>query len=189
MSFEQAGETQQADWNVVVTVYDGEFAEAVRLLKQFGRVARTDYWNVLTMTVEDSAGLLRTVQSVVERDASLANAVSRIVPAQRTFRFQSPEEFEELACRVVDERLTELRGKSFHVRMHRRGFKGRLSSQHEEQFLDYHLLQRLQLEGAEGRIDFDDPDVIIAVETVGQSAGLSLWTREELESFELLRLD
>jgi tRNA(Ser,Leu) C12 N-acetylase TAN1 len=85
--------------------------------------------------------------------------------------------------------LGELKGKRFHVRMHRRGFKGRLSSQHEEQFLDHHLLERLTQEAAPGGIDFNDPDVIIAVETLGQTAGLSFWTREQHQSFELLRMD
>ncbi|HLF13048.1 MAG TPA: hypothetical protein VJA26_17745, partial [Gammaproteobacteria bacterium] len=76
-----------------------------------------------------------------------------------------------------------------HVRMHRRGFKGKLSSQHEEQFLDHFLLERLNVAGASGAIDFDDPDVIIAMETLGQQAGLSRWTREQLHAYELLKLD
>jgi hypothetical protein len=35
-----------------VTVYDGEYHEALRLLAPFGDVSRTDYWNVLVMNVE-----------------------------------------------------------------------------------------------------------------------------------------
>jgi len=85
--------------------------------------------------------------------------------------------------------VPDLRGKRFHVRMHRRGFKGRLSSQHEEQFLDHHLLERLEARGSAGRIDFDDPDAIIAVETLGQVAGLSRWTRDQLRKYEMLTLD
>jgi tRNA(Ser,Leu) C12 N-acetylase TAN1 len=177
------------DWNVVVTVYDGEFNEAVRLLRPYGEVARTDYWNVIAMRVEDVAEFRRAIQTATREDASIPNSVSRIVPVTQTFRFQSPEEFEEKARSLVDGWLSELEGKRFHVRMHRRGFKGKLSSQHEEQFLDHHLLERLRQQGAEGRIDFDDPDVIIAVETLGQTAGLSLWTREQCRSFELLGLD
>jgi tRNA(Ser,Leu) C12 N-acetylase TAN1 len=176
-------------WNVVVTVYDGEFNEAIRLLRPYGQVARTDYWNVLAMQVEDPAEFTRAIQTAMREDATIPNSVSRIVPVTQTFRFQSPAEFEEKARSLVDEWLSELKGKRFHVRMHRRGFKSRLSSQHEEQFLDHHLLERLKQEGAQGRIDFDDPDVIIAVETLGQTAGLSCWTREQRQSFELLNLD
>lgn len=181
--------TAPRDWNVVVTVREGEFAEAVRLLRPFGDVNRTDYWNVLVMTVDDVAGFLASVSATIEEDASIPNSVSRILPVTRRFFFQSPEQFEEQARSVVDEWVPELRAKTFHVRMHRRGFKGRISSQHEEQFLDYHLLQRLERLGSEGRIDFEDPDVIIAVETVGQEAGLSMWTREERERYDFLNLD
>ena len=82
-----------------------------------------------------------------------------------------------------------LRGSSFHVRMHRRGFKGRLSSQREEQFLDHYILTRLEQEQCSGRITFDDPDAIITVETVGQRAGIALWSREERERYLFLNLD
>lgn len=156
------------EWNVLVTVYDGEYHEALRLLAPFGDVSRTDYWNVLVMNVEDVTGFMHALKETLREDASLANSVARIIPVTHSFRFSSPEEFEAGACRIVDEWVTELQGKTFHVRMHRRGFKGRLSSQHEEQFLDYHLLERLRLKGSGGRIGFDDPDMIIAVETVGQ---------------------
>lgn len=40
-----------------------------------------------------------------------------------------------------------------------------------------------------GKGAFDDPDVIIALETIGQQAGFSLFGREELKSFSLLHLD
>jgi tRNA(Ser,Leu) C12 N-acetylase TAN1 len=129
------------------------------------------------------------IESAIREDATIPNSVSRIVPLTYKFRFKSPEEFEEKVRLLVDGWLAELKGKSFHVRMHRRGFKGRLSSQLEEQCLDHHLLERLAQEGAQGRLDFDDPDVIIAVETLGQTAGLSLWAREQRQSFELLDLD
>ncbi|HXE96756.1 MAG TPA: THUMP domain-containing protein, partial [Dongiaceae bacterium] len=77
----------------------------------------------------------------------------------------------------------------FHVRMHRRGFKGKLSSAEEERFLDEILLQRLEDAGTPGKVAFDDPDVIIALETIGQQAGLSLFGRDELKRYSLLHVD
>jgi hypothetical protein len=58
--------------------------------------------------------------------------------------------------------------------MHRRGFKGRLSSVEEERFLDNILLKALEKAGSRGRISFEKPDTFIALETVGPRAGLSL---------------
>ncbi len=150
---------------------------------------RTDYHNVLAMKVADVAAFLAELRTAVDEDASIANAVSRVVPVTRTFRFQSPEEFEHEAREVVGEWIAEIEGRTFHVRMHRRGFKGRLSSQHEEQFLDHFIIEQSKLRGRESTVDFDDPDVVVAVETLGQEAGLSRWTRGELRDNALLRLD
>ena len=85
--------------------------------------------------------------------------------------------------------VLELAQSAFHVRMHRRGFKGRLSSQDEERFLDSVLLAALEEAGTPGRITFEDPDAIISVETVGQRAGMSFWRRDDLERYPFLRLD
>jgi tRNA(Ser,Leu) C12 N-acetylase TAN1 len=141
------------------------------------------------MRVDDLRAFLEGFDALVAKDESLANSISRVVPVTHTFQFQSPEEFERKAWEIAREWVPALKGASFHVRMHRRGFKGRLSSQVEERFLDRFLLERLEEENSCGQIDFEDPDYIIAVESVGQQAGLSLWTREDLERFSLLRLD
>ena len=66
--------------------------------------------------------------------------------------------------------------------MHRRGFKGKLSTMDEERFLDTYLLEALEMARTPGRITFTDPDAIIALETVGPRAGLALWTREDLRT-------
>jgi tRNA(Ser,Leu) C12 N-acetylase TAN1 len=73
--------------------------------------------------------------------------------------------------------------------MHRRGFKGKLSSMGEERFLDGYLLNVLEQSGTPARITFDDPDVVVTLETLGPRCGLSLWTREELRRYPLLHLD
>ena len=70
--------------------------------------------------------------------------------------------------------------------MHRRGFKGRISSQQEERLLDDAILDSLSAAGTPARITFDDPDAVIDVETVGNQAGASLWTREELNRYPFL---
>jgi tRNA(Ser,Leu) C12 N-acetylase TAN1 len=84
--------------------------------------------------------------------------------------------------------LEKLAGHSFHVRMHRRGFKARISSQHEEQLIDHWLLEQLSARGKAGHITFADPDYIIALETVGQRAGVSIWDRDERKRYPFLRL-
>jgi hypothetical protein len=51
------------------------------------------------------------------------------------------------------------------------------------------LLEALKKANTPGRITFDDPDAILALETVDCQAGLSLWTRQELQRYPFLRLD
>ena len=177
------------NWNVVVNLREHGFRRAFRLLQGLGAVYTTDFLNVLVMKVSNIPRFLETLNVWVSDDPNLLQLLARVVPVTSTFSFQSPEEFETKAQEAVLYWLPQLAGKSFHVRMHRRGFKGRISSHDEERFLDHILLEELGKMGNPGRITFEDPDAIIVIETVGQQAGLSCWTREDLQRYPLLKLD
>jgi tRNA(Ser,Leu) C12 N-acetylase TAN1 len=177
------------DWNVVITVHDDGYNLARKTLERYGRVDRTDYFNILLMQTSDSRHILEALREDALRTPDIVAPLARVMPVFQTFTFQTPGEFEGKARQAVWDWLPALGGKSFHLRMHRRGFKGRLSSMDEERFLDTYLLEALEMAGTEGEITFDDPDAILALETVGTRAGLSLWTREELERYPLLHLD
>ncbi|MDJ0742015.1 MAG: hypothetical protein QNJ32_01500 [Xenococcaceae cyanobacterium MO_167.B27] len=177
------------DWNVVVNLHEHGFRRAFKLLQGLGAVYTTKFLNVLVMEVSNIPRFLETLNAWVSEDPSLLKLLSRTVPVTSTFSFQSPEEFETKAQEAVLYFLPLLAGKSFHIRMHRRGFKGRISSHDEERFLDKILLEELRKMGNPGHITFEDPDAIIVVETVGQQAGLSCWTREDLQRYPLLKLD
>lgn len=177
------------DWNVVVTVHEGGYSQARHFLERFGPVARTDFFNILVMRTADHGEFLEELRDEALRDPAGASSLARVVPVTQTFTFQSPAEFDDKARQAVTAWLPTLAGKRFHLRMHRRGFKGRLSSMDEERFLDTFLLEALAAAGTPGHIAFDDPDAIIALETIGPRAGLSLWSREELRRYPLLHLD
>jgi tRNA(Ser,Leu) C12 N-acetylase TAN1 len=177
------------DWNVVVSVPEHGFKQTREFLGAWGPVRRTEFYNVLVMRIDDIPAFLAGLQQRVMENPDVQGFLGRVVPITDTFVFQSPEEFEAKARDAVTAYLSHLSGKRFHVRMHRRGFKGRLSSQEEERFLDVFLLESLAQQGTPGRVAFDDPDAIIALETVGQQAGLSLWTRQDLQRYPFLKLD
>ena len=177
------------DWNVVVTVHEHGFAKACKLLETFGPIAKTGFFNVLVMKVADTEAFLDALQTEFDTDSALALILARVMPVSIVFFFQSPEEFEDQARKAAARLVPELAGRKFHVRMHRRGFKGHLGTQEEELFLDRFIVQRLADNGLSAEIDFDDPDVIIALETIGQRAGLSLWTRADIERYSCLKLD
>jgi hypothetical protein len=89
---------------------------------------------------------------------------------------------------MVLEWLPKLEEKKFYVRMHRIGFKDRIDRQQEETFLDLIIFQELEKIGKPGIISGIDPDVIVAVETISDRAGLSFWTRQDLEKYPWLKL-
>jgi len=177
------------EWNVVVTVQEDGYQKARRLLQRFGEVGRTDFFNLLVMRVPDYRQFIEELREEGERDPEGFHVLARVIPVIQSFAFRTPQEFEAKARQAVLAWLPALAGKSFHVRMHRRGFKGQLLSVEEERLLDGYLLEALELAGEKGRITFDDPDAIVALETLGGRAGLSLWTREDLKRFPLLHLD
>lgn len=175
-----------ADWNVVVTVRPRRFNRAIVALRRYGVLWETGLYNVVAMSVADVYDFLDEVRDHAAED-ELFDSVSHIFPVTRQFQFTDPEDFEQQARAVVTEWAPRLEGKSFHVRMHRRGFKGQLHSTHEERLLGHVVLDALEQAGAaEARIDWEDPEVIISVETIRDRAGMALWPRDELERYPFL---
>ncbi len=168
------------DWNVVATIRGDGFRQAVRTLQPFGRVKRTRFYNVLVADVGDPDAMLDEIGT----SPSLAS----VIPVRRTFEFETKDELEANAKPILEALAPELDGRAFHVRVHHRGVSG-MSSRDEERVLDIHLLEVLEHRGGPGRIRFDDPDAIIAVEILGHRCGISLWTRDDLRRHPILHLD
>jgi tRNA(Ser,Leu) C12 N-acetylase TAN1 len=177
------------DWNVIATIHEGRFREARKLLEQFGELAPTEFHNVLVLRVDDTARFVRLLGERVANEPGVMDILSRVVPVKFTFSFRDAAEFEERACKAVRELAPALARQRFHVRIHRRGFRHRISSQEEEQRLDKVIIDALATIGTSGSITFEDPDAIVAIESVAQHAGVSLWTREDLRRYPFLRLD
>ncbi len=177
------------DWNVVVSVRQGGYHGVRKLLREFGAVHPSGFSNVLVMRVDDPEQMLNALAERTAREPDAVAFLGRAVPVRSTFTFQSPEQFEARAREAVLAFLPELAGKGFYVRVHRHGFKGRLSSQAEERLLGAVLGEALEKAGTPGHVTFQDPDAVLAVETLGNRAGVSLWTREDLKRYPFLRLD
>jgi tRNA(Ser,Leu) C12 N-acetylase TAN1 len=172
-----------SDWNVVVTLPERTFREACKLLGKWGLVKRTAYYNVLTMKVNDPQKFLDEFSEAVAHSPGLLNYVSHVVPAQRSFDFEDRKDFDAQAREIILGWARRLVGKTFCIRLHRRGLRSELSSHSQEQTLGETLLSAL---GNAGRVVFDDPDALIEIETVGKRAGMSLWTRDDLRAHPFL---
>jgi tRNA(Ser,Leu) C12 N-acetylase TAN1 len=141
------------------------------------------------MRVEDPMALLEAIEKRTQESTALYDAISRVAPALRSIEFQSADECKERAKSILLEWVPRLGGKSFHVRLHRRGARHDLPSPDTERFFDDALLDALRQVGTAGKISFTDPDVVIAIDTIDDRAGLGLWTREDLARHRLLRPD
>lgn len=166
------------DWNVVVSVRSDCYPWVRQRLREVAHVNRTDYYNILALRVADPQAFVEELRAATEADPKLRACLSRVMPAQHTFVFQNPEEFEQRARQAVTGYLPALAGKTFYVRLHRRGFRGTLASQKEEQMLDHYLLEGLAAAGTPGQVHFANADAVVVVETIGQWAGVTLVTRE-----------
>lgn len=176
-------------WNVIVTINSEGYREAIRILKDFGHVARTDFFNVLTLKVPDTAIFLERFLDLVMRQPGVLNFISHATPVEEVFYFHTAREFEDKLRDLGLQWASHLTGKSFHIRVHRRGHKAEIPSQKEERFLAEWLIEILEKNGTPGHIRFEDPDAIVIIETIGNEAGLSLWTREQIKRYPFLNLD
>lgn len=175
------------DWNVVISIFQEGFRPALHALRHIGPVEPSPYHNVLLMRVEDPLAALAAVERKIEEDPPLYDAISRLAPAVRSFDFHTAEAFNDQAKKAAMEWLPQLAGRSFHVRLHRRGLRHDLRSPDVERLLDDALLDALTQAGTPGHIAFDDADAVIAIDTVDDRAGIGFWTREDLKQHPLLR--
>ncbi len=177
------------DWNLVATVYQDGFRRAIRALRELAWVERSPYHNVLLARANDPLAVLNAIEKKTDEEPALYDAISRLAPATHTLDFQSAEEFRTKAAVLLQQWTAQLAGRSFHVRLHRRGAHDQLSTRDIEKFLDDTVLALTAENGATARLSFTDPDAVIPIDTVNGRAGLAFWTREELARHRLLRPD
>jgi tRNA(Ser,Leu) C12 N-acetylase TAN1 len=95
-------------------------------------------------------------------------------------------QFRAKARQVVLGLATRLGDKTFHVRIHRRGWKGVLRSTDGERSLAEAVIASTQQEGAPAHVSFEDPDAVILIDIVGNRAGVALWSRADRREHPLL---
>ena len=176
-------------WNVIATAKPAHEAELRATLAKFGEVRESPFPNVVLLKVDDVNGFADALVRVIADEPSAAHSVARMLPAQHTFHFDSMADLEVITRRVIDDWADELDGVTFHVRCHRRGRVNDIDTAEEEDFLGDAILRLLDDRGTPGRVSFDDPDVVIDIETLNDEAAMSMWTRDDMRSYPFLRID
>lgn len=175
-------------WNVLISVNEHDRNKAILLLQKLGSIYRSEK-NVLLLNVSNIFQFLVTLNTLVSNDPSLSELFTLVVPVTATFSFQSLEEFKIKTKALILCWLPKLVEKSFNFTMHCRGFEDLISSQAEKHYLSQFLIEELEKIGSFGHVNLENPDITIAIETIDSQAGLSYWTREELQRYPILKLN
>jgi tRNA(Ser,Leu) C12 N-acetylase TAN1 len=141
------------------------------------------------MHVRDTPALMTLLATEWQTQGKRLLLLKRVVPVTHTFNFSDRAMFVKRAQAVTMDWVPRLTGRTFHMRIHRRGFKDQLSSVEEEQILNAAIIDGTDKAGNRAIVNFDDPDAVITVETIGSKAGMSLWFREDLQRYPFLHID
>jgi tRNA(Ser,Leu) C12 N-acetylase TAN1 len=177
------------DWNVIVTIYREGLQRALRALQDIGPTDSSPYHNVLVMKVDEPLKVLDTVERLTDARPALYDAIARVAPAMRSFQFQSTDAFEAAVNSTVLEWLPMLAGRSFHVRLHRRGPNLDLRTPDAERLFDDAIIAATARAGTPACISFTEPDVVVVIDTIENRAGIAIWTKDDLARHRLLRPD
>ncbi|MCC6848879.1 MAG: hypothetical protein IT294_10295 [Deltaproteobacteria bacterium] len=174
------------DWNLVVTAHGGRRHDLVRAVRPIVQLRRAGYSEVLVGRSGDVDACLAALAERLEADPVLATEVlARVVPVERTRALAA-----DVGAQLVAESASfvdALVGRSFHVRVERRGHRRVLRSDDLERRLGGALAAALEARGHAPAVTFEDPDVIVAVELIGDVLGLGLVTRAQ-RAYRFVRL-
>jgi tRNA(Ser,Leu) C12 N-acetylase TAN1 len=176
-----------AGWNVVVTSRQGGQRRLRRALRHLVRLERSGFRNVFVGYVDDPEAFLTAVADLRMERPALDQWLGKIVAVERTFPVD-PATFQARVQQEGARVLDRLLGRSFHVRVDRRGHKGIIDSHATERALGAFLWTALERAGARPAVAFDDPDVVLVIELVGDTAGLALVTRELRTRFPFVKI-
>lgn len=168
------------DWNVIVTVLPGAGRDPVlpAKLRQLGEFHHAPFKDVFLGKVADTADFLESLRLAREAGADWTGSLARAIPVEQTFRF-APDTLAGQFAQAAEAFLGRIHdGASFHVRLERRGFVGKIDTHGVEQAVADHLLDLAAGQGKHLSVSFEDPDFIVAAETVGEICGVTLLGRD-----------
>lgn len=151
-------------------------------MRRLGHFERTEFKNVCSGYVEDTAQFLEELQAAHKNNESWVADLGRVIPVEQTFSFTPETLISQLKQAVVPlvSRMTE---GSFHVRLERRGLQDQVMSQEIEREVGEHLQALAEAAGKQLQVSFTNADYIVAVETMGTQCGITLLDHTFRERF------
>lgn len=174
-------------WNVLATSFEGQRDQLLTALRRLGNFRGGGYRNILVGNVPDPRALLDDVRTALTTDRLLSTSLAKVVPIEVTVRFDGADAAAGIGP-ATESFLDRLGGGSFFVRVERRGLKGTLVSPTVERQVADRVWCALESRGHVPRVEFGDPDFVLAIETLGENAGLALLSRALRRDYEFIRV-
>jgi len=175
------------EWNVLATSLEGRRPALLAALRPLGAFWGAGYRNVLVGRVDDHDAFLEAVHASLPTHVLLEGSLTKVVPVEHVTQFEAAE-LCETVVNALAPTTARLTGKTFYVRLERRGFKGVVHTPTVERMVGEALLDASARHGATARVSFQDPDIIVAVETTGSTVGVGLLTRDLRTRFPFVRV-
>jgi len=174
-------------WNVLLTVHPtpGAVHELLGALHRFGEFRMTPFRYVCTGWVKDTATFLDALLEAEQAGRGWTRHIARVVPVAYTFEF-SPDSLQGKLEAAADEAAAKIAGGTCFVRVERRGLGDEIDTSALERAVADHLFAAVEARGGALRTSFEDPDYIVAVETIGSDCGIALITREMRQRYPFM---
>ena len=164
-------------WNLLVTSLEGQRESLLAVLRTLARFRRGGFPNVLVATVEDPVAFLGVLGDAYAQSTVVRTSLGKVIPITRTLRLTGPEAFRDQVGDALEALVDRLTGRTFFVRIFRRGFRGAIDSTRLEGELGARLVAALEARGDRPRVRFADADVALVVETLRDEVGIAVLDR------------
>jgi hypothetical protein len=173
------------DWNVVATSLSGHEASLLSAMDDLGDFEASLFDNVIVGFVEDKTDFMARLSERFATDFRLPRSLGRAVPVETTVAFvgEDPSEYLRAALRDI---AGKIGNRPYHLRIDAHGLREH-AHELEMQLADT-LWDELRGRGFKPCVDFLDPDLVVAIEIVGDVAGIALVDRETRERFPFLKV-
>jgi len=175
------------DWNVLATSVEGARPVLLAGLRRHGAFRGGGYRNVAIGRVADVPAFFAALRDDTARDPVLATALARVLPIDSRVRLDEQDPLPSLDAAVAA-LAPDVGSRSFFVRIERRGLHGTLHSSDVERTLGATLWRAIESAGGTPRVTFRDPDVVVAIETLGPLAGIALIDRALRTTYPFVRI-